>query len=188
MNHHPPILTDCFGNRWRVAEARPTAHGWLLHLGRPILVDGSTARQGATAIPTPELRDHLAATVERPSETDLPLSPPAVRRLRRMLGLMWRTYRRQWWQEREAELAVMTEERFAAKHGIAQSTVSMKLRTRGQLRRPLRRLDDPGLAELLHLDISHAELARILEVSPPTVARWRAKLAAQIPDSSEVSS
>jgi hypothetical protein len=174
---HPLIIPDYSGQPWRVAEARPTVHGWTLYLGRPVGADGGTPRQGATAIPTPEMRDHLAATVQRPSETDLPLSPPAVRRLRRMLALTWRAHRRRWWEEREGDLLALTEDGFAAKHGVSQSAVSLELHKRDRRRRSQRRLDDPGFAELLQLEISHAELARILDVSRPTAARWRAKLA-----------
>jgi hypothetical protein len=178
---HPSIIRDYSGHPWRVTEARPTVHGWTIYLGRPLREDGTCIRQGATAIPTPELRDQLAATVQRPTETDLPLSPPAVRRLRRMLGLTWRAHRRQWWEEREGELLALTEDGFAAKHGVSQSAVSLELQKCDRRRRSQRRLDDPGFAELLQLEISHAELARILDVSRPTARRWREKLASATP-------
>jgi hypothetical protein len=178
---HPSIIPDYSGQPWRVAEARPTVHGWALYLGRPVREDGTCVRQGATAIPTPELRDHLAATVPRPSETDLPLSPPAVRRLSHMLGLTWRAHRRQWWEEREGDLERMTEDRFARRHGVSQSGVSRQLKKQGRLRRHLQALDDVGLRQLLALKIPHTELARILDVAPSTVARWRSLVSAEQP-------
>jgi hypothetical protein len=177
----PSIISDCFGRPWRVAETLPTVHGWTLYRGRPVREDGSCVRQGATVIPTPELRDHLAATVETPYEVDLPISRPVVSRLRHALGLAWRAQRRQWWEERAADLEELTEDKFAARHGVAQSAVSVELKKRDRRRRSQRRLDDPGFAELLQLEISHAELARILRVSNPTAARWRAKLASATP-------
>jgi hypothetical protein len=130
-------------------------------------------------VPTAELREHLAATIDTPYDVDLPVSRPVVSRLRRALGLSWRPHRRQWWEAREGDLEALTEDEFAAKHGVAQSAVSHKLRQRGRLRRFRRRLDDEGLRQLLALPISHAELAGILEVDRKTVARWRAVVAAE---------
>jgi hypothetical protein len=178
---NPPIIFDCFGNRWLIVEALPTARDWVLYRGRPLRPDGTCCRQGATVIPTSELRDHLAATVDRPYKVDLPISRPVVSRLRRMLGLTWHEHRRQWWQERERDLDSMTEEEFAAKHGLVQSAVSHELKRRGRLRRPPRCLDDEGLRQLLALPISNAELAGILEVSRTTVARWRSKMPTRPP-------
>jgi hypothetical protein len=171
------IISDCLDRRWRISEAIPTRHGWPVFLGRPLREDGTCFRQRATTILTPELRDHLSATVAIPSAVDLPLSPPTVNRLRRMLGLTWREHRRQWWEEREEDLHTLTEDEFAAKHGVTQSAVSRELKKRRRLRRPARRLDDAGLRQLLSLPIPHAELAGILEVRRSTVARWRTKVA-----------
>jgi hypothetical protein len=176
---HPSVVSDCFGTRWRVAQALPTVHGWPLYRGRPLREDGTTARQGPAVVPTAELREHLAVTIDTPYDVDLPVSRPVVSRLRRALGLSWRPHRRQWWEAREGDLEALTEEEFAAKHGVAQSAVSHKLRKSGRLRRPRKCLDDVGLRQLLSLPISHNELAGILDVSRTTVARWRSVVAAQ---------
>jgi hypothetical protein len=143
------IISDCFGKPWLVDEVRPTAHGWCLYLGRPLSPEGISERRGSTAIATPKLRDHLAATMETPYDVDLPLSGPAIARLRKLLGLTWREYRRQWWEERTRDLDRMTEEEFGRKHGVAQSAVSWKLKRIGKPRRPRGRWNDEEVVMLL---------------------------------------
>lgn len=172
----PITVLDCLGNSWRVEEARPTAHGWPLYLGRPILADGTSPRQGKTVIPTPELREHLTATIEHPYALDLPLCVPAIARLRKELGLQWHPHRRQWWADREAELQAMSQEAFGAKYGLTQSGVSQELRKRGVLRRPRRWREE--YRPILGAPLTTAEIARRLGVAYSTARHWRSWLQA----------
>jgi hypothetical protein len=170
----PAIISDYLDIPWRVDEVRQTAHGWAVYFGRPVLPDGRCWEQrGNTVIVTAELRHHLAATVARPKSADLPLSGQTLAKLRRQLGLRWRDFRRKWCAERAEDLATLTEDAFAGKHGIRQSTVSMKLKAAGRLRWPRRWDTEPATAALLASHRSHGGLARQLGVSATTFARWR---------------
>lgn len=172
----PNVIADCTGVRWRIEETRPTSHGWLLFLSRPLQPNGGAARQGKTVVLTRELCDHLAATIDRPYDVDLPLCRPAIARLRRIVGLQWREHRQRWWEERDGDLHAMTENAFVAKHGRSQSAVSWVLKKRRELRRPRRwqhAKNHPPTLRLLASCRNHSETARQLGVAASTVRRWR---------------
>ena len=118
---HPDIITDVFGATWRVTGQRQ-ATGCTILLGRP----WPPSRQGETVILTDDLAEALTASRDDPAalSVTLPISRTAIKRLRQMLGHNWRDDRALWYFDRLDDLATMTIEGFAAKHGVSSGAAS----------------------------------------------------------------
>lgn len=167
-------VRDAFGDPWRVEEVRPTAHGWPVYLGRPILPGGGHPRQGRAVVPTAELRDHLARTVEHPYAVNLPVARAVVKRLRNLLGLTWRDHRREWWEERAEELAELVGTEFARRHGVSEAAVSVAHRSMyGPRLRPKGWWREGESALLLRSALPRAYVAHRLGISVGAVGRLR---------------
>ena len=78
------VIIDCLGQPWMVVEAYATAYGFELYWGCAY-TRGRAAGKRLSWILTPELAVHMRAT--RFVDLRLPLSHPAVYRMRRQLGL-----------------------------------------------------------------------------------------------------
>lgn len=116
-------IADIYGERWLVAEYRPTAHGWPLALGWPAGMTGRQARPGV--IVTLPLAEYLMAT--RLRDVVLPIGMTAIKRLRADLDLRWSWD--DWWQARAADLRAMTLEAFCARHGCSIGAASQRRRS-----------------------------------------------------------
>ena len=117
-------LPDMFGDIWDVREERPTLHGFNVYLGWPQAVPRGQGGGGPRAIITTELAEHLESFRHTPKDIDLPLGKSTIKRLRQVLGHHYRQDRALWWEERLGDLASMTIEDFAQRHGVSQGAVS----------------------------------------------------------------
>lgn len=117
-------VEDVFGQRWLVAEYRPTAHDFAVAIGWP----DEPGPRGKTIVLTAALAEYLQST-ERRRDVSLPVGTTALKRLRAALDLRfdWRT----WWGEREQDLATMTLAEFCARHHCSMGAASQR---RQQLR------------------------------------------------------
>lgn len=97
------MVTDIWGDRWRVEEARSTQHGFDVFLGRP--AEGNT-RGARRVIVTAELSAHLEAHRHHPSTLALPISLNTIGRLRALLGHNRYIDRAAWWEDRAICAAV----------------------------------------------------------------------------------
>lgn len=114
--------TDAHGRQWDVRERRPTAHGWLLHVGWPAGEPRGQGCGGVRVILTVELADYLGRT--RLRDVDLPMGGTTVKRLRRELGLHWSWDA--WWSERADDLRALTLQAFADRHGCSTGAASQR--------------------------------------------------------------
>lgn len=106
------LISDRNGIDWLVAEARPTEHGFSIYLGWPQEEEG---QRGVTIILTNDLAEYLCAT--RARDVRLPIGRTVMIRLRKVLGQDWWRDRDAWWAARADDLATLTLEQFAARHG-----------------------------------------------------------------------
>jgi hypothetical protein len=165
-------IRDHWGDRWTVWETRETDHGWPLHLGRPEYA--GQRRGGKCVILTTELVEYLIAVRHNLGSCRLPVGGTVVKRLRKILGLNSYEDKRQWWEDHADELAELSGENFARKHGYSEARAS-------QMHTAIfgRRLREPGwwreepAASLLRGDSPRQEVAEALDVSVGTVGRLR---------------
>lgn len=171
-----PVL-DVFGDHWSVSEIRPTAHGWPVYLGRPLLPGGGRPRQGNTVVLTGSLAGYLERHRDHPGQVDLPISRSVVNRLRRVLGLNWYDDRRAWWEAHSLDLLTMTLAEFARRHGLTEGAVSLAhKRIFGPKLRPAGWWREKDAAYLLVSDLPRAFVAHKLGISVGAVGRLRWQL------------
>lgn len=113
------VIADIYGARWLVSEYRPTAHGFDLGMGWPEDMSGPGNPRVIATLP---LVEYLTAT--RLRDVDLPISRSVVKRLRAELDLRWDWDA--WWAERMDDLATMTLEDFARRHGCSTGAASQR--------------------------------------------------------------
>lgn len=169
----PPRVRDAWGDAWTVREARATAHGFDLLLGRPV----ASPRGQACVIMTKPLQAYLEAQRDTPAAIALPLGNTAIKRLRALLGHHWRIDRAAWWHRRAADLADLTIEAFAARHGVsAGAVVNARHALFGPALRPAGWWRAPDVAALILADKPRAEIAESLGISVGAVGRLRWQL------------
>ena len=165
-----------------MVEARPTVHGFDVLLGRPA---GHTANSGGSArirggprvIVTPELHRYLETRRYPVRGVHLPVGRNAVKRLRHLLGLNWLADHAAWWEARSDDLADLTLEAFADRHGVSPTVaVTARLAIFGPRRRPAGWWRAPDVAARLLADpvtATRAEVAADLGISVGAVGRLR---------------
>ena len=119
-------VSDYRGIAWLIAERRATEHGFDLCLGWPVDADG---QRGVAIIITQDLADYICATRQR--DVALPIGRSTIKRLRRELGLSWLRDRAAWWAERADDLANLTLEQFAQRHGVSGAAACLQRKARG---------------------------------------------------------
>jgi hypothetical protein len=114
-------VRDIWGDLWTVREGRQTAMGWPVLLGRT-----PGLRGGDTVIMTAELAAYLEQMRHDPAaaQAALGIGKGALRRLRMRLAHHWRHDREDWWRERLTDLATLTLEEFAERHGVSAGAAS----------------------------------------------------------------
>ena len=184
-----PLISDVWGNSWRVSEQQPTAYGFAIHRGWPHS-PVSTNRGKAAVIVTRRLAAHLHKNVQRPHFLPLPMGRKTLRRVRKLLGLdhrAWIDTRLYWWIDRIDDLGTLSCTKFAAKHGhkswTRQGTMSAALVARmrttllGQRTRPFGWWKAPQVqAVIKNRNLTLEQIAEQLEISPITVSRIRRRL------------
>lgn len=122
-------LVDAYGDEWDLREWIPTDHGFSLACGWPKgLPRGPGGVGAARVILTKELIDHMESVRYdmRPLQAaKLPLGFSRIKRIRLLLGHNWKGDRRSWWEEHADELETMSNNQFAAKHGVSSSAVDL---------------------------------------------------------------
>lgn len=174
-----------------MVEARPTAHGFDVLLGRPAADTANSGgiargRGGPRVIVTPELHRYLETRRYPARGVHLPIGRKAVKSpkrrafaagLRHLLGLNWLADHAAWWEARADDLADLTLEAFAARHGVSPTvTVTARLAIFGPRRRPSEWWRAPDVAARLVADPStatRAEIAAELGISVGAVGRLR---------------
>ena len=119
VHHRQATVRDVWGDRWLVAERRPTHYGFAVYLGWPYINDHLEKRCKAMFILTMPLARHLRTHVQRPHFLPLPIGRKALRRLRQKLGVdhrAWTDARLYWWVDRIDDLATLSASQFSAKH------------------------------------------------------------------------
>lgn len=170
----PRVATDIYGDRWAIERESATLHGWPVVYGRPM-----PARRGGMAVVlTPPLADYLEQHRRRPIMIALPIGHNTVKRLRAVLGHAWRDDNAAWWEARADDLAALTVEAFAARHGVSTgAAATWRLRLYG------RTLGAAGwhlaaeARSLLASDAPAAALATQLGITASSVRRLRWMLA-----------
>jgi hypothetical protein len=113
------VVKDIWGERWTVAESRPTNYRFSVYMGWPFIPHGPQKGGKAAIIVTAPLAAHLRANVQRPHYYPLPVGRKALRGVRHKLGLdhrVWIDARIDWWIERVDDLASMSVVKFANRH------------------------------------------------------------------------
>lgn len=165
------IATDIWGEEWIVAEVRHTAHGFDVLLGR------GRGRGGARVIVTRPLADYMDGRrhmTDSIKTANLPISKGAAQRVRRLLGHHRYLDSAAWWHDRTYDLASLTLEEFATKHGRTVGAVERaRLTVLGKILRPA-----GWWREHAHLITSRpvAEVCDRLDLSAVSVRRLRAQL------------
>ena len=83
----------------------------------------ATAPGNPRIIMTAALAEYLQS-VERPRDVDLPISPEAIKRLRKQLSIQFDWDK--WWGVRADDLASMTLREFARKHRCSEVAASQR--------------------------------------------------------------
>ena len=113
------IIRDIWGDRWTVAERRPTNYGFAVYLGWPHVPNGPQKGGRANVIVTAPLAAHLRKTVQRPHFLPLPVGRKTLRRVRELVGVghrVWTDARIFWWVDRIDDLANLSVVKFAKRH------------------------------------------------------------------------
>lgn len=111
---------DIWDDVWDVREARPTSHGFDLLFGWPAGTPrGKGGAGGPRIIVTQDLAAHLESIRQSPGKHGLPAGSTTVKRLRRLLGHHGQIDRAAWWEDRADDLADLTIEQFATRHGVS---------------------------------------------------------------------
>ena len=138
-----------------------TAHGWPLRLGWPVgLPRGRGGSGGVRVILTRELAAYLEAHRMTPGAMALPCGRGAIKRLRALLGMDWRTDNETWWLDRLDDLADLSGVEFARRHGVSSAAVSHAHKACfGSRLRPAGWWRDPVVVSILTSDHPHASRA-----------------------------
>lgn len=168
-------VTDTWGDLWDVRELRATAHGFEVMLGWPANLDrGQGGAGGPRVIVTEELGRHFEEHRSSMSQLSLPIGNTAIKRVRKLLGHHRQLDRAAWWEFRADDLAELTIDTFADRHGVSVgAVVNARHALFGPQLRPAHwwRADD--VAQILLLDAPQAEIAEKLGISVGSVRRLR---------------
>lgn len=170
---------DYWGDTWDVRESRDTPHGWPVLLGWPAGVPrGRGGAGGPTVIVTPELAAYFEGLrgFRRPP-IGLPVGRSAIKRIRRLLAIDSALDRAAWWEDRADDLADLTIDRFAARHGVSTGAAAMaRLALLGPTLRPAGWWRAADVAAELLADRPRAAIADSLNISVGAVRRLRCQI------------
>ncbi len=171
---------DLFRCEWDVRESRPTRHGFDLHIGWPLDVQGrrlsGRGNGGPRLVPTRSLYRYWRrlSRARDGSIYDLPMSRSTLKRVRALLGLNLYAQHRRWWMQHIEELHDLTCTDFAKRHGLHLSDVSKTRREFfGRRKRPVGWWREPETAALLRSGLPHMVIAEQLGIPISTSGRLR---------------
>ncbi|MFE1598157.1 hypothetical protein [Methylobacterium sp. ID0610] len=130
-------------------------------------------------IVTPELAQHMerfraAGGARGGAVLGLPLGATSIKRIRRLLGHHYIADRAAWWEAQAADLADLTIDAFAARHGCSVGSVSQaRAALFGASLRPAGWWRAPDVAALILADRPRADIADQLGVSVGSLGRLR---------------
>src|ERR1700749_2267757 len=96
------IIKDVWGERWLVAEVRPTSCRFSVYMGWPYIPNGAQKGGKPAIIVTRPLAAPLRTNIQRPHHPPLPVGRKALRSVRQRLGVdhrIWIDARIDWWIE-----------------------------------------------------------------------------------------
>lgn len=166
-------VEDYWGDPWSVAESRLTDYGHDVLLGWP-----SPLPPGPRGRPKTIVTTALAATLEayrtNPSDLRLPVGATTIKRLRAALGHNRYLDRRQWWEDRADDLADLTLDEFARRHGVTAGAASRAATALwGPALRPAGWWRTPEVAAILLSEAPSGEIAIRLDIAAGSVRRLR---------------
>lgn len=187
---HHRTIRDIWGNRWLVAECRPTAYRFSIYLGWRYEQGRLKTSGKAAVIVTAPLAAHIRAHAQRPNLLPLPIGDNARRRIRSQLGVdhrAWIDTRLAWWLDRIDDLGKLSDAGFVAKHGATgwtrMGTMSrtlvcqMRVALLGRKRHPVGWWKAPAVRTLVTSRLPVQDIADRLQLSPLSVygIRYRIK-------------
>lgn len=186
MPHTPKYLYKIhdFADRvWNVRFERPTAHGWLLLLGRPANPgdEEKNCYGGDQVIITHELANYMEAMRMVPREIDLPVCIATVTRIRRVLCQNFNADRAKWWDEHKYDLTSEQKD-FAVTYEVCPSTVARHSKLRGIIHGSQKwsKEDKSLLLRLLKKQLSVEEIATQMGRSKGAIKVMRRRLIGNI--------
>lgn len=168
-------VTDYWGDDWIVINIRTAPGVPAVPLGRPA---GYFGRGGPTIFVTPALAEHLERYRHSPGKAGLPVGLTALKRLRRLLGHNRYIDSAAWWEARADDLATLTMEEFAARHGKSMGQIhNAKVALFGPTNRPNGWWRQPEITSLLRSGLPTSEIADQLGLSAGGARRliWQAR-------------
>lgn len=160
------LVTDIDGAQWEVTERRRTKHGFTLLLGLPPfrrdLLTG-----GRRLIITPELFNYCQQhRIVKGAMYDLPISAPALHKLRQRLGFNYSRDIRAFWEADAEALKTLPLSEFAKRHNVSyQSAQNWRRKLHGRVRRPRHWWHSPDVLEILGSGLTRSEKALKLDIS-----------------------
>lgn len=169
------ITPDLWGDDWLIIDIRISPDAPPVPLGHPVNHSG---RGGPTIFVTTELAAHLEHHRYGPSKAGLPIGLTALKRLRRLLGHNRYIDSTAWWEDRADDLATLTMEEFAARHGKSMGQIhNAKVALFGPTNRPNGWWRQPEITSLLRSGLPTSEIADQLGLSAGGARRliWQAR-------------
>lgn len=168
-------IKDAWGDDWDVREYRQTAHDFEIAFGWPYgSPRGKGGSGGVKVIVTPDLLDHFETYRLSPINLALPIGNTTIKRIRRLLGHHRQIDRAAWWEERIADLADLTLDQFAARHGVSVgAAANARHALFGHTLRPAGWWRQKDMAEILLSATPRSDIADTLGISVGSVGRLR---------------
>jgi len=167
-------IVDVWGDTWDVREERDTPHGWPVCLGWPTGMPRGRGSGGPRVVITTPLAEHFERHRMAPGGLSLPIGSTAIKRIRRLLGHHRAIDAAAWWEDRAADLAELTIEQFARRHGRSVGAiVNARHALFGPRLRPAEWWRSPDVISMLLANRPSAAVADDLGISAGSVRRLR---------------
>lgn len=171
-------IEDVWSDEWDVREYRPTTHGFAVAFGWPNGVPrGAGGAGGPRVIVSPQLAQHFEAHRLAPINLALPIGNNTIKRIRRLMGHHRHIDGAAWWEQRVADLADLTIDQFAKRHGVSTgAAANARHAFFGHKLRPAGWWQQEDVRAVLSSDLPRSEIADALDVSVGSVGRLRWQL------------
>jgi hypothetical protein len=123
-------IRDAEGILWDVRTDRSTKHGFHIFFGTPTFHEGGFLSGKLHLIATIDLIEFWIANCTKGHGVlyDLPAGRTTLKRLRRRLGFNFKDDIDEFWEDRIADLVLLSPAEFALKHGVSRAVVSDRSR------------------------------------------------------------
>jgi hypothetical protein len=171
-------IMDAWDEPWFIDEARPTAEGFAIFLGRPRAATGPMGKQ---TIITADLVAYFDRNRRNPGAMTIPLAKTTITRIRAVLGHHRYQDLEMWWLDRLIDLQEMTTADFCVRHRISSGAVSQAR----QYYLKERRIRDANwwrtgeMREMLLSKMPSAWIAQKTSLAAVTIRKYRSAIAVQ---------